>query len=207
MHAFTQFFQRLHHGEGGGAYTLSYVMVIPILMLLTCITIETTMVMSAKIGTSYSAWSGARTAVVWSSASNTWSDAEVKIENAAIKSFVPFSSGMGAKGSPPDQASTYARSYADFAETPVAENYIKNKFANAASQLRVTTNGPPASHHSDIKVTVEYRFRFNIPGIGKLIGEKDGDGYYFPLKSSATLQNEGPKNAQQNMGIGYGKLN
>ncbi len=192
--------------EDGGAYTLSYVMVIPILMLLICVIVETTLMMCAKIGTTYSAYSGARTAIVWSLATDSWSDAENKIKDAAVQSFVPFASGMGAKGSAPSNADDYIDSYSNFADDPVSKSYISSKYANAASRLKVTTSGKPSSHNSDISVTVEYGFRFNIPGIGKLIGEKDGDGYFFPLKSTATLQNEGPKNSQQNLGIGYGKL-
>lgn len=198
--------ESLIHGECGGAYTLSYVMVIPILMLLTCITIESSMVMNAKVGTTYAAWSGARTAIVWASAAENWQTAEEKIEQAAVQSFVPFASGMGASGSSSVNASDYVDSYSEFVDDPVSGNYVRNKYANAANRLKVTTSGAPESHNSDIEVTVEYRFRFNIPGIGKLVGEKDGDGYYFPLKSTATLQNEGPKNERQHMGIGYGKL-
>ena len=198
--------QSLVRDEHGGAYTLSYVMVIPILMLLTCLIIESTLMMMAKVGTTYAAFSGARTAIVWSSASDNWDTAESKIEKAAIQSFVPFSSGMGAQGSPPGEASDYSSSYDSFVDQPVSESYVRAKYANAASRLKVTVNGPPASHDSEVKVTVEYRFRFNMPGIGKLIGEKDDDGYSFPLRSTATLQNEGPKNEQQDMGIGYGTL-
>ena len=198
--------QNLVRDEHGGAYTLSYVMVIPILMLLTCLIIESTLMMMAKVGTSYAAFSGARTAIVWSSASDNWDLAENRIEKAAIQSFVPFSSGMGAQGSAPNEASAYSSSYTAFVDEPVSESYIRAKYSNAARRLKVTVSGPPRSHDSEIKVTVAYRFRFNMPGIGKLIGEKDDDGYSFPLKSTATLQNEGPKNQQQDLGIGYGKL-
>ncbi len=202
----TGFGRQLLLNEGGGAYTLSYVMVIPVLMLLTCVIVETTLVMSAKVGTAYAAYSGARTAIVWSSASEDWSDVEDRIEQAAIQSFVPFASGTGTKDSPPNRAADYVSSYSAFADESVSDAYIRAKYANAASRLNVTTEGSPDSYDSDISVTVEYRFHFNIPGIGKMLGEQDGDGYSFPLKSTATLQNEGPRNDQQDMGIGYGKL-
>lgn len=197
--------RKLAGDEHGGAYTLSYVMVIPVLMLLTCVIVESTAMMCAKVGTVYAAYSGARTAAVWSSTSQNWPNAEDRIEQAAVKSFVPFAGGTGSNGSAPNESTDYARAYAAFADEP-AESYIKAKYANAIRRMTVTTNGPPSSHDSDIRVTVEYRFRFNIPGIGKLLGEKDADGYYFPLSSTATLQNEGPKNRRQDLGIGYGKL-
>ncbi|MEM9409532.1 MAG: TadE family protein [Planctomycetota bacterium] len=192
--------------EDGGAYTLSYVMVTPFLMLFTCLVVETTLVMNAKVGTVYAAYSGARTAVVWSSADDNWSDTENRIELAAKQSFVPFASGMGNEHEAPDHVAQYLESHASFVKNGETESYLRNKFANAANRLKVTVDGPPTSHDSDITVTVEYRFQFNIPGIGKLIGQKDGVNYFFPLTSTATLQNEGPKNEHQDIGIGYGKL-
>ena len=195
----------LHDRQDGGAYTLSYAMVIPILMLLTCVVVESALVMCAKVGTAYSAFSGARTAIVWSSANDNWAEVEERVEAAAVQSFVPFASGMGASGSASSSSvSRYISSYGEFAQEPAAENYLRAKYANAETRLKVTTSGAPANYDSDIKVTVEYRFKFNIPGIGRLIGEQDGDGYSFPLTSSVTLQNEGPQNQQQRLGIGYG---
>lgn len=199
--------QQLARDEDGGAYTLSYVMVIPVLTLLTCVIVESTTMMCAKVGTVYAAYSGARTASVWSSASRDWAAAEELIKRAATKSFAPFAGGTSAKGSPPSDAGDYSRAYATFANDPAAESYVSAKYANAADRITVTSNGPPSAHDSDISVTVEYRFRFNIPGIGKLFGEQGSDGYYFPLTSTATLQNEGPKNQRQDLGIGYGKFN
>ncbi len=199
-------FRKLVIDEEGGAYTLSYVMVIPILMLLVCVIVETTLMMSAKLGTTYAAYSGARTASVWSSATDNWSDTKYRVEQAATQSFVPFASGMGKTGSPPAAASEYVQSHSSFAQASGADSYIRAKYANAANRLTVNVQGPPSSHDSEIEVTVEYRFRFNIPGIGRWIGEADGDGYSFPLKSRATLQNEGPKNDRQILGIGYGRL-
>ena len=83
---------RLVRDEEGGAYTLSYVMVVPIIMLLMCLIVETTLMLSAKLGTVYAAFAGARVASVWSSAAD-WDRAEQRIEQAAIKAFVPFASG------------------------------------------------------------------------------------------------------------------
>ncbi len=198
--------RQLARCEDGAAYTLSYVMVIPVLVLLTCVIVETTLMMCAKVGTVYAAYSGARTAAVWCSAARDWPTVENRIEQAAIKSFVPFAGGASVRGSSPSEASDYAAAYAAFVGEPVSQPYILAKYRNAANRLMVTTSGAPASHDANMEVTVEYRFRFNIPGIGKLLGEKGDEGYYFPLTSSATLQNEGPGNRTQDLGIGYGRF-
>lgn len=202
---------RFINNEDGGAYTLSYMMAIPVLVLLLCVIIETVLMMSAKVGTVYSAYSGARTAVVWSSASPSWSDTNDRIRKAAIQSFVPFAGSATAAGAGPGStvdAADYAKSYAEFAQDPVAKRYVMTKYKNANRLIKVTNSGRPAKFDSPISVTVEYRFKFNLPGIGKLLGEAGPDGgYYFPLQSTVTLQNEGPKNPTQTLGIGYGTFN
>ena len=193
--------------EDGGAYTLSYMMAIPVLALLLCVIVETTLMMSAKVGTVYAAYSGARTGVVWSSASRSRSDADDRIREAAIKSFVPFASSTKASGGSVTtvDSAKYAKSYAEFAKTPVAKGYVQSKFENAASLIKVTSSGSPSKFDSPMTVTVEYRFQFRLPGIGKLFGEVGPNGdYYVPLESTVTLQNEGPQNSSQTLGIGYG---
>ncbi len=63
--------RQLVFDEDGAAYTLSYVMVIPVYALLICLIIESVLMMTAKLGTVYAAFAAARTASVWSSAT-TW---------------------------------------------------------------------------------------------------------------------------------------
>ena len=55
----------LHKDERGGAYTLSYVMVIPIYLIAFCFVVETTFMLIAKLGTNYASFAAARTAIVW----------------------------------------------------------------------------------------------------------------------------------------------
>ena len=46
---------RFHRDEDGGAYTLSYVMVIPLLMMLIALIVESALMMSATLGPHYAA--------------------------------------------------------------------------------------------------------------------------------------------------------
>jgi Flp pilus assembly protein TadG len=198
----------LAKSEDGGAYTLSYVMVIPILMLLICLIVETTLMMCAKVGTVHAAYSGARAASVWSSATNSWSESETRIQQAAIQSFVPYASGisLGSSGDTEADVDAYVRAYKDFADKPVSDKYIRSKYKNAASLLKVTVDAP-ARWDSDLTVNVAYKFPFNVPGIGRLIGESGAGGhYYFRLESEVTLRNDGPQNKDQDLGIGYGRF-
>ena len=199
---------RLQREEDGGAYTLSYVMIVPIVMLLVCLIVETTLMMSAKVGTVYAAYAGARVGSVWSSATS-WTAAEEKINEAAVQAFVPFASAAKPERDSSAEnidVDALVRANAAFATKPVSDAYIKKKCRNAVGSIQVTTNGPPASWDSDIEVTIRYDCPFRIPGIGRIFGEESGDGYVFRLTSKATLQNEGPQNDSQGLGIGYGTL-
>src|SRR6188768_3186348 len=84
--------RRLVADEDGAAYTLSYVMVIPVYALFICMMIESVLFLTAKLGTVYSAFAAARTASVWSSAT-TWDKAMEKAQLAAVRSMTPFASG------------------------------------------------------------------------------------------------------------------
>ena len=198
--------RRLHRDECGGAYTLSYVMVIPFLMLIICLIVESCLMLSAKLGTVYAAYAGARAASVWSSATD-WNQAQDRIEKAAIQAMVPFASGSASNsGSPPEFAEEYQTAYDSWATNPVSANYVRSKLANAASQLTVRVVDRPARWDSDIEVKVKYNFPFHVPGVGQLLGQASGSGgYVFPLTSTAIVPNDGPQNATQDLGIGYGK--
>ena len=75
--------RRLANDEDGAAYTLSYVMVIPVYALLICLIIESVLMLTAKLGTVYAAYAAARTASVWSSAT-TWEKTMEKAKKAAF---------------------------------------------------------------------------------------------------------------------------
>src|SRR5262245_4523384 len=84
--------RRLIVDEDGAAYTMSYVMVIPVYALFICMMIESVLFLTAKLGTVYAAFAAARTASVWSSAT-TWDKTMEKAQLSAVRSMTPFSSG------------------------------------------------------------------------------------------------------------------
>jgi hypothetical protein len=198
--------RRIVREEDGAAYSLSIVMVVPIYLYLVCLILETTLMLSAKIGTVYSAYSGARAAAVWSSAANS-AQAREHIEQASRQAFVPFASGTMAPkqiGNETARERRYLEGYAAYAKDPAARSYLAKKYRHAQQAVKVTTNGPPASWNSDITVTVEYQFPFNVPGIGMILGSKGPDGRFVStIRTTATLQNEGPQNDEQKLGIDY----
>lgn len=204
--------RRLVVAEDGAAYTLSYVMVVPMYAILICLIIETSMMLTAKLGTVYSAYAAARSASVWSSAT-TWDKTLEKAKQAAIKSMTPFASGTQSAlssvplaGSAVDSAA-YLAAYEAYAKKPVAAKYLLAKYGYASRHTKVEIAGPPATWDADISAKVTYEFPFNVPGIGRLLGRRGVDGrYYFSLTSQATIPNEGPQNDRNSIGIGYGTL-
>lgn len=199
--------QQLHSlavGEDGGAATLSYVMVVPLLMLLVSLVVETSLMMNAKLGTVYAAYAAARTASVVSSQPD-WGTAQQTIESAAQQAMIPFASG-----SRPGQTAVapgdFNEAYQEWAEQTVSSKYAQQKISDAKQHVQVSIGGKPEEWDSEIRVTVVYDFPFHVPGIGKLIGEPSSDGgYVFPLRTELSWQNDGPQNAPQKLGIGYGQ--
>jgi Flp pilus assembly protein TadG len=203
---FVCYLRRLIRDEDGGAYTLSYVMVIPVLMLLVAMVVESAMMLTAKLGTVHSAYVAARVATVQSSTTD-WPTAEGRIEHAAIQAMVPFASGSNRSQTPSEESDdAYRAAYDEWADDAVADAYLQSKQRDAAGNVRVSIEGPPASWQSDITVAVSYDYPFRLPGIGRLIGEPSVDGgFTFPLTSRATLPGDGPQNNTQSLGIGYGQ--
>jgi hypothetical protein len=207
-------FARVASEEDGAAYTISYVMVIPCYAMLICMVIETSALLPAKIGSVYAAYAAARTATVWSTATD-WDNAEKKAIAAGRHAFVPFASST--QGLRPDaisrESASYVMAHVAFSDSPAREKYLLAKFDYAQRAVHVNVD-QPTNWEDDIIATVTYEFPFNIPGISRIFGDRRDDGsYYFPIESTVTLMNEAPQNdvdrSQTNtnpLGIGYGTL-
>jgi hypothetical protein len=204
--------------EDGAAYTLSYVMTVPLYILLICAFVETSLMLIAKIGTVYSAFAGARTAIVWNTAADVGT-AEDKVRMAVVRTMTPFASGLaefrkdppGSWGEPSGDAKAYLDAYRDSVNqgsgTPGSARYVwaKYRYAQRATKMTVAVRRQEGGEvwDEDIEVTVEYAFPFNIPILGKAMGTAQGGEYVYPIASSITLQNECPRNEQKRLGISY----
>jgi hypothetical protein len=195
--------EKLHRDQCGGAYTLSYVMVIPFTMLLIALLVETVLMMTSKLGTVYAAYAAARAASVWSSA-DQWPGAQRRIEKAARQAMVPFASGSHREGGTAADEDSYLQAYTSWVDDPVSAGYVRAKMRDAFANLDVDVERP-SQWDSEIKVRVTYHYGFRVPGLGKLLGQPQSSGKYtFPLTTEVSLQNEGPQNPNQELGIPYG---
>ena len=201
------------HDEDGGAYTLSFVMVMPFLVLLICIVVEISFMLVAKIGTVYASFAGARAAIVWDSLDASTGGQSVA-ERAAVRAFLPFSSaGFSPSQSSKDPRFTeYLRDYStrmkELGATPAAASYLDAKSAYLSRALSVGFTRKPHGKNpwdEDLSVEVTYDFPFAVPGIGIIFGTRRADGYVYPISSRTTLPNEVPHNAERSLGIEYGQ--
>jgi hypothetical protein len=200
--------RRLLLDEDGAAYTISYVMVIPVYALLICMIIESVLMLTAKLGTVYASFAAVRTATVWSSAT-TWDKAQEKAKRAATKAMAPFASGThgGIEKAATAEAVSFDAAYHAYVKTPISDKFLLNKYGYAQEHVKVEIDGPPTDATAPITAKVTYEFPFNIPGIARLFGKRGNDGkFYFPLTSEATLDNEAPQDGRKTIGIGYGNL-
>lgn len=91
--------RRFHACEEGASYALPYVLTFPIFVLLMAIFVQASLILMCKIGTVYSAYSSARTFIVWQSAAQNetvgglqFDFAKFKAMRAASMAMVPFAS-------------------------------------------------------------------------------------------------------------------
>ena len=103
----------------------------------------------------------------------------------------------------------FGLAYQAYAKKPdLGQSTWRRNTVTPSLQHEVEIEGPPKNPRSDITVKVTYKFPFNVPGIGRIIGKRNIrrhvlSRYYFGRNS---LPNEGPQNDDKTTGIGYGKF-
>lgn len=210
--------RQLVKDEDGAAYTLSYVLAMPVYVLFICLVVETTFMLVAKIGTVYAAFAAARTGAVWYSADDD-SDARQRSQFAAVRAFVPFSSGLagleevdqaGQASNVDDYVSAYQEHVVEAGFEPASEKYLRGKYVYAERALDVTVTRQPGPSGNvwdeNIVATVSYDYPYSVPGIGRILGDPDPEGeggFITQIVSSVVLQIEHPWNDAKRLGIGY----
>ncbi|WP_437188310.1 hypothetical protein SH668x_001749 [Planctomicrobium sp. SH668] len=195
--------------ESGASYSLGWVMTLPFYIVFVGFTTECTLLMVAKAGSVYSAYAGARTAIVWNGVEDGNMQTLQRAREAAQQAFVPFANGTrrvhrtinAAQASGWHRA--YTRAHNDFSTKPASSRFLFAKMKDSTDSLSVTLSSP-TDFLDDIRCKVEYRYRFHVPIVGNILGSQGGDGYYTrPIVSEVSLQNEGLQNASGRLGIAF----
>lgn len=219
--------RKFHRANDGASYSFAYLIIIPPYLILMFCLVECTLILLTKMGTVYAAFAGARSAVVYYSqqdptANNkrlmATSDVLEKARTNSAQAMIPFASGMSRyqKGIPyvygeDDFVRSYEQYY-DIIESPgsvkASSKYLKRKYRYAMTYTQIETplgNKRPESWDSDVDLKLTYYYPFQFSIIGRIFGQPRMNGYYVrPITTTVTLQNEGPQNKDQRLGIHYG---
>lgn len=201
--------------EDGAAYSLSYVLVFPIYLLLVMLVIQVTFILIVKLGTVYAAYAAARSQIVWNTMVDDRSQVNEKSRQAAVQVMAGYSTSWNshlrqAGVLPSFRAEEYFQIYRTiYNASGGARRVIVNKYrwaewaTNVSAERKVL--GEPWI--ADIKATVTYKMPFHIPAIGRFMGRREigPGGSYFVIEvtSSATLQDEAPQNNRLKLGLQY----
>ncbi|MGC3968800.1 MAG: hypothetical protein QM775_15960 [Pirellulales bacterium] len=201
----------LHGCDAGTAYSLSYMLTIPMLALIICLTIDMTLILVAKIGTVYSAYAAARSSVVWFPSGVSRGDAQNKMDLAARQAMTPFASGSTRHrplSMPAASGLTYLAAHKAFADKPADLEYLGWKYQYAGWATKVTTDAGP-NYRKDVTVTLEYQAPFHMPAIGRIFGKLTPYGFYTTtITTVVKLENQAPRTdvpnpASRPLGISY----
>lgn len=209
MHKALNNLKRFISDEKGSAYSLSYMMVLPFIMMLIIMIAETAMILVAKMGTTYAAYAAVRSAVVWQPTAGD-KVAREKATQAARQAMTPFANGMiDARPPGSDNATTLEdemmKLYQQSSTSQASLNYIRRKYRYAADAVKVTISKQPPKNDKepwnyDVKASVDYQYTFHIPILARMYGSSNGK---MTIQNETVLSSEAPMNEKQSLGITY----
>lgn len=198
--------------EEGAGYTLDYVLTLPFYGFVVCLVIESTLLLVVKMGTVYAAYSAARAAIVWNSATTSLlagNQRDKMVQLAAVQAMTPFASGnpMHAAGTGLGNNQSvvgladgpaYTRAYRAFVDNPIgsaAYMEAKYQYAQRSTHARVTSLlvGSPGAWNAPLTVKVSFDSPFTMPGVSRFLGSKVNGIWCRRIESEVTLPNEGPR--------------
>lgn len=191
--------RRFWVAEEGAAYTLSYVLVFPLYLLMVVVAMQTTVILITKMGVVYAAYCGARSACVYhglDGGSAVFRQyAERKVRQAVAGALTPFANsssyhaqllGIATTGNDANAADKYYETYMKLingddgeGSGPVNKAYLtaKYRFAIAPQATHILIEAPPMTNSQkpwtkDVAVTVTYKCPFDAPVVGRWIGDQ-----------------------------------
>jgi hypothetical protein len=198
----------VHDAEGGFDYTVNLVATLPLLAFLVCLALETTMILTTKLGTLSAAYAAARSGLVWEIHGSA--ETQRKAQQAATLVMAPFSSGLlGGNGRAPgpvrQAASAYAATYLHATGGPVGGPYLIAQYLRADRATSVGWESPPESRpYLTSRVQYRYPFRFRIIG-SLLAGSVDPDtgDRYWTITTTTRLRRQEALDGPNPLGIPY----
>jgi Flp pilus assembly protein TadG len=199
---------RARDAESGFDYTVNLVATLPVLLLLVCLILETTLILTTKLGTLYAAYAAARSGIVWELHGPV--ESQRKAKQAATLAMAPFSSGLlgnrASAAAPVGEAAiAYAAAYRQTTQGPVGEPYLIAQFVRADGATSVNLE-PASESASHLAARVQYRYPFRFRIIGFLLAgsvDPDTGERSWTITTTASLPRQEVLNDPQPLGIPY----
>ncbi len=194
--------------EGGFDYTVNLMVILPLWSILLMAIVETSMVLCAKLGTSYATYAAARSWLAWEFEGEL--TAQAKAEQAVWLAMAPF--GLGLVTEPSNTpvspavaagARAWAEHYGRTVRGPVEPAHLERLYARAARQSRLTVRTLP---RAVVAATLVYRYPVRFQLIGRLLGtavEPSTGRRVWPIETTISLTRQEPLDVDDPFGITY----
>jgi len=201
--------------ETGAAYSMSFVLLIPLYLLFCGLMLEITFLIIAKIGTVYGAYAGARSAAVWDGI-DAPELAAMRLHQAVCSGIAPFAVSAGfdpaASNSSPaglsfhmfEAADDYAAAMQKSAQhqhldsSELVRHYLRVCHRVTVDRQLKSRNGK----HEAI-ITVDYRAPLIFPGVARLFDQDHRRPYDYQLTATIHMIRSVPVSSNQTLGIDY----
>jgi hypothetical protein len=193
--------------EGGFDYTINLIATFPLLGFLIGLVLETTLILTTKLGTAYAAYAAARSAVVWEI--HGPDEVARKARQAALLAMAPFSRGLAPPpGRSPDPVREMARSYADLYRReihgPVRPSFLALQYLRADRATSVEIENAPATRPVlSARVRYRYPFRFGIIAILLASRDRNTGERCWDISTTISLRRQEVLNGPRPLGIPY----
>ncbi len=213
---------RLARSESGSSYILTVAIIIPFYATLIAVITECTLLLVAKIGTTYAACAAARSAAVWLASDAEPAQRRQMVQFAAAQAVTPFASGnardavVAGEGTDEQACQNLVAAYQQYAADQAPPTYLlaKSRYAQRATTVDIQVR--PREHGGriqrwDVTVRVTYLCPISVPGLGLLFGEPAPFAatafHTREMSATATMELETPKSKNRKLGIHYDSWN
>jgi hypothetical protein len=203
---------RVSLSEEGVSYSLSFVLVTPIIMFFCVLVVETVLIHMARIGVSYAAYAGARSAAVWISAKPLDVRRE-RITQSVYTALAPFTFNrldpkLDADSLPTELAGKtsidFAKAYgvltfeSDDKRTVTVGDMTK-RYLYASGRMGMKT----LDKDGIISLKLHYKYRCLFGFAGRILDKDHTSPFVIEMDSECKLPTERPGRTNGDLGIDY----
>jgi len=194
--------------EEGTSYILGFVITVPIYLLLVLTILESTMLLMTKIATTYAAYGGCRSTVVWHQF-----DDDLEVERArqsVVNCLAPLvlsgdQIGSRAGNAPPNtysHAVEYVAALQKFSGDTLRHRKLFEHYYRVAARTEIEREFVQ-KETLKTTVSVSYRAPLMVPGVARFLDQDGQYPYERVISSQVSMTVEMPQSASRTLGINY----